>query len=218
MADNTRQWDAIVYLKKAFDLFFADRPDVFVAGNHLWYPVEGHPEIRQGPDVMIAFGRPKGHRGSYRQWDEYGVAPQVVFEVLSPGNRFGEMQRKLRFYEQYGVEEYFIYDPDDGTFEGYQRQGSTLVPIPNPLAWVSPRLGVRFELVGQELRVLGPDGGPFPTVEELAALAVRERERAEAEAQRAEQERRAKETALSENERLRERLRALGIDPDASPG
>jgi hypothetical protein len=39
---------------------FADRPDVFVAGDLLWYPVEGRPDICRAPDVMVAIGRPKG--------------------------------------------------------------------------------------------------------------------------------------------------------------
>ena len=35
---------------------------------------------------MVVFGRPKGRRGSYRQWEEDNIPPQVVFEILSPGN------------------------------------------------------------------------------------------------------------------------------------
>ncbi len=66
------------------------RPQRVVAGNLLWYPVEGKPTIRGAPDVLLAFGRPKRLRGSYKQWEEGGIAPQVVFEVLSPGNRPGE--------------------------------------------------------------------------------------------------------------------------------
>jgi Uma2 family endonuclease len=59
------------------------------------------------PDAMVAFGRPKGHRGSYMQWRGGGIAPQVVFEVLSPDNRAGELARKFQFYERFGVEEYY---------------------------------------------------------------------------------------------------------------
>ena len=73
---------------------------------------------------MVAFGRPKGYRGSYKQWEEDGIAPQVVFEILSPGNRRDEMVRKFAFYERYGVEEYYIYDPDTGDLTaGSQRPG-----------------------------------------------------------------------------------------------
>src|SRR5580693_7330260 len=89
MADNTTQFKWIQTIFGGIAGMFKDVPDVFVAGDLLWYPVEGDNQTRQAPDVMVAFGRPKGHRGSYRQWEEGGVAPQVAFEVLSPGNRSG---------------------------------------------------------------------------------------------------------------------------------
>jgi Uma2 family endonuclease len=75
---------------------------VFVAGDLLWYPVEGNNKIRNAPDVMVAFGRPKGDRGSYMQWKEENIAPQVVFEILSPGNTLTEMNKKQVFYDRYG--------------------------------------------------------------------------------------------------------------------
>jgi Uma2 family endonuclease len=31
-----------------------------------------------------------------------------------PNNTLAEMIRKFRFYERYGVEEYYVYDPDIG--------------------------------------------------------------------------------------------------------
>ncbi len=106
MADNTKQLESIVYLFDNLGSLFADRDDVFVAADLFWYPVEGHPEIRTAPDVMVAFGRPKGHRPSYKQWEEEGIAPQVVFEVLSPSKRPSDLIEKFLFYQQYGVEEY----------------------------------------------------------------------------------------------------------------
>src|SRR5580658_2972978 len=95
MAENTLQFEWIVTIKGGLDTRFTDDDNVFIAGDLLWYPVEGHPEIRQAPDALVAFGRPKGRRGSYMQWREEGIAPQVVFEVLSPGNRTGEMTNKF---------------------------------------------------------------------------------------------------------------------------
>jgi Uma2 family endonuclease len=47
---------------------------------------------------MVAFGRPKGYRGSYKQWEGDNIPPQVVFEVLSPGNSPAEMDLKFQFY------------------------------------------------------------------------------------------------------------------------
>src|SRR5271165_6564530 len=145
MADNNLQFKWIVLIENNLERVFSDEPNVFVAGNLLWYPVEGQPTIRTAPDAMVAFGRPKGRRGSYKQWEEENVAPQVVFETLSPGNRAPEMERKLQFYEQYGVEEYFIYDPDDGSLEGWLRKVGRLVKVNNMSGFVSPRLQIRFE-------------------------------------------------------------------------
>lgn len=101
-------------IKANLDILFAVDADVFVAGDLLWYPaqVQEPPVPSQAPDVMVAFGRPKGRRGSYRQWQEANIPPQVVFEILSPGNTPAEMTRKFALYQTYGVEEYYLYDPD----------------------------------------------------------------------------------------------------------
>src|SRR5438309_5827087 len=69
MADNTLQFRWIVTIKEGLGVLFMDRPDVFVAGDLLWYPVEGDPKTRIAPDALVAFGRPKGERGSYKQWE-----------------------------------------------------------------------------------------------------------------------------------------------------
>lgn len=158
MADNTLQYEWITTIKGGLDGVFRDDPDVFIAGDLLWYPVEGEPTIRCAPDVLVAFGRPKGYRGSYLQWKEANVAPQVVFEVLSPGNRFYEMLRKFRFYEQYGVEEYYLFDPDRNELDGWRRAGDKLDEIPEMNGWISPRLGIRFELGASGLCIYGPNG------------------------------------------------------------
>ena len=63
MSDNTKQFRWIVTIKENLDLLFADNPDVFVAGDLLWYPVEGSNTIRVAPDAMVVFGRAKGDRG-----------------------------------------------------------------------------------------------------------------------------------------------------------
>lgn len=209
MADNTKQFRCIVTIQGGLDTLFADKPDVFVAGDLLWYPVEGHPEIRAAPDVMVVFGRPKGDRGSFLQWLEQDLSPQVVFEVLSPGNTAMEMTRKFYFYDRYGVQEYYLYDPDSGQLEGFQRINKDLEEIENMRGWTSPRLGVRFELDGDELIMFHPNGARFETFVELAKRADQERERADQERERADQER-------ERAERLATKLRALGVEPDES--
>lgn len=221
MADNTKQFRWIVVIQQNLEWLFADQETVFVAGDLLWYPVEGDPKKRMAPDVMVAFGRPKGDRGSYQQWLEDNIPPQVVFEILSPGNRVTKMVEKLRFYERYGVEEYYIYDPDGIELTGLTRSDQELVVINQMDGWVSPRLGIRFNLSGEELQLYRPDGQPFLRYVEIAEQAEQERQRAEQEHQRAEQERQRAEQerqradqAEQRAEQLANRLRAMGINPD----
>jgi Uma2 family endonuclease len=178
MSDNTLQFSWIVKIKENLEILYADNPQVFVAGDLLWYPVEGDNTIRRAPDAMVAFDRSKGYRGSYRQWEEAGIAPQVVFEVLSPGNRLAEMTAKFEFYDRYGVEEYYIYDPDRVDFTGWVRVAGRLQGISEIASWVSPRLGIRFEL-GDELEIYTSTGDLFLSPVEIAKQSQRERERAD---------------------------------------
>jgi len=215
MADNTKQFRWIVLIKENLELLFAEDSQVFVAGDLLWYPVEGHPEIRIAPDAMVVLGRPKGDRGSYRQWEEDNIVPQVVFEILSPGNRVKEMTRKLQFYERYGVEEYYIYDPDDNELEGLERLEGSLQLIEEINHWVSPRLGIQFVLTSETLEIYRPDERKFLSSLELEQERQQASERAEQANQRAEQESQRAEQATERAERLAAQLRALGIDPEA---
>ncbi len=127
--------------------------------------------------------------------------------------------------------------------EGWQQVGDRLVQIPSMLNWVSPLLGIRFDwAMGQDLIISRPDGQRFLSPVELSQRlqqseiqvwqeqqrTAQERRRAEAQQQRAEQEslraeqeslRAEQESLRAEQESLRanrlaERLRALGIDPD----
>jgi Uma2 family endonuclease len=237
MSDNTLQFKWIVTIEGGLDAIYRDDPNVFVAGDLLWYAVEGKPTLRKAPDAMVVFGRPKGYRGSYKQWEEGGIAPQVVFEVRSPGNRAGEMERKFQFYERYGVEEYYIYDPDHGDLVGWLRVGETLEDIPDMSGFESPRLKIRFQ-PGEgpdNLKIIGPDGKPFATYAEVVAQREAERQRAEAERQRveaerqrfeaerqradderqrAEAERQRADAERQRADRLAARLRELGVEPD----
>jgi Uma2 family endonuclease len=210
MSDNTLQFRWIVTIEGNLEAMYRDQNNVFVAGDLLWYPAEGKPQIRSAPDAMVVFGRPKGDRGSYLQWREGGIAPQVTFEVLSPGNRPGEMDRKFEFYDRYGVEEYYLYDPHGIGLAGWIRRGGKLEPIDEMHGWTSPRLGIRFDLSGSELVIYRPDGQQFLTFAELM-------NQQEAARRLVEEERLAREQAQSRAEQLAERLRALGIDPDEKP-
>jgi Uma2 family endonuclease len=220
MADNTEQFLYLTTIKEGLDGLLLE--NVFVGGDLLWYPVEGRPKIRMAPDVLVAFGRPKGKRGSYRQWREENVAPQVVFEVLSPGNRRSAMGAKWSFYQRYGVEEYYLYDPDHGILTGWLRRGDVFEEIPEMRGWISPRLQLRFELEGTKLRLYDPTGRPFLNSDQIYRahnLAEEARARAEDERDRVARERdeanRERDAERARVERLEARLRELGLDVGA---
>lgn len=207
MSDNTEQFRWIVFIKENLEILFANNPDVFVAGDLLWYPVEGNNKIRQAPDAMVVFGREKGKRGSYKQWLENNIPPQVVFEILSPGNTVTEMLRKLLFYQHHGVEEYYVYDPEKVEFTGFIRAENQLVEIEAINGWVSPRLGIRFELKSDTLEIFRPDGQRFLTSVELDRLREEERQRAEDAIAQLEAEKQRYQALI-------ERLQEKGIDPE----
>jgi Uma2 family endonuclease len=225
MADNTKQFDKIVEIKLGLESIFADRDDVFIAGDLLWYPEQGNNRFCLAPDVMVAFGRPKGARGSYKQWLESGIAPQVVFEVLSPSNTMTEMLAKHDLYERLGAEEFYICDPDTSHWMGWMRgevdskqddpkrdaetlpDRDALEPITTMTKHISPRLGIGFGEGKGETWCLKPDGNRFESYLELETRANSENARAETEKNRADSEN-------ARAEKLAEKLRTLGINPD----
>jgi len=244
MAESTLQYQWIVTIKEGIAVLFEDRADVFVAADLLWYATERDKADVVAPDVMVVFGRPRGHRRSYREWVEKGVAPQVVFEIDSPSNTATEMERKLGIYDRRGVEEYYYYDPESGSLEGWFREGGRLAAIADVEDWRSPRLGITFEAPpGRDVLVVrGPDGKRFRTFAEVSRdaaaaerLALRESKlrrraeraakaetrRADAETRRADAERRSREeaeaaarAAVERAERMAALLRERGLDVD----
>ncbi len=207
MANNTEQFHWILVIEQNIEWLYAKDENVFVAGDLFWYPVEGKPNIVNAPDVMVAFGRPKGKRGSYQQWNEGGIAPQVVFEILSPGNTQNEMEKKLLFYDRYGVEEYYIYNPANNQLQGWLRNETGLDIIPLMENWISPRLAIRFDLSGDELQIYRSDDTKFFSYIEICQMLEEEKQRSQ-----------EVETALAaekqRSQMLAERLREMGINPD----
>lgn len=197
MAANTKQYRWIVRLVSNLRQLLQEET-AFVAGDLRWYPVQVDtpPAPAQAPDAMVVKGRPEQARGSYKQWEEDDIPPQVVFEIISPSNSATEMSQKQAFYERHGVLEMFFYDPDSFEFWGLTRQfieerPSLLTPLNLP--WTSPILGIRFEMFEDGLVLFYPNGERFKDPEELF------------------QERNQAQQKL---EQAQAKLRELGIDPD----
>ncbi len=172
-----------------------------VLANQFLYYAQGFPKLRIAPDVMIIFDVPSGGRDNYKIWEE-GQVPQVVFEMTSAGTQKQDQEYKKLLYEQLGILEYWLFDPKgewiNQKLQGYRLQDEIYQPITDNLC---QPLGLRLEVEGELLRFYRLDTGDkllIPT--ELAEQAENERKRAENERQRA--------------DKLAEKLRSLGIDPD----
>jgi Uma2 family endonuclease len=171
-------------------------------------------------------------RRSYVMWQE-GQPPLIVIEFLSEDDG-GERDRtpnegKFWIYEQrIGPSYYAIYDPQAGQVELYQLVRNLFEPVAaNERGHFAIReLGVELGIWQGTyrnatlpwLRWYDADGRLLPTSDEQAA---HERQRADQaareaaeERQRAEQATRDAEQERQRTERLRERLRALGVNPD----
>ena len=147
---------------------------------------------------------------------------------------------KFEFYQRYGVEEYYVYDPEDVLLTGWQRSDDQLMEIPQMDGWISPRLDIRFDLSGAELQIFGADGRPFASyLEVIAQRDQEEREKKQAQQQAAQAQQQAAQAqqqaaspaaaqaqqqaaqaqqqaaqAAGRAERLAAQLRALGIEPE----
>lgn len=203
-------------------------------------PLEGckSPDWFYVPDVPPTLhGRV---RRSYVLWQET-EAPLLVVEYVSGDGR-EERDRtpetgKFWVYEHsIRVPYYAIYEVDPGRVEVYRLVGGhyQLVPANErghfPIEPLGVELGIwrgEYEnMVLPWLRWWDAQGNLLPTAAERAEQewrraeqerqrAEEERQRAEEERRRADHERREKEEAQRQRQLLAERLRALGVDPEA---
>jgi hypothetical protein len=211
MAENVKQYDKIVSICENLRRLF---PNDLVAADNLVYVKRGT-LISQAPDVYVALGRPHRAIGSYKVWEEDGVFPQIVFEVISPSNSGAEMIRKFQFYEKYGVQEYYVIDPgatevpDVETISIWVREpGVGLIEVEVVDGFVSPLLGIIVDAAGDEILFRNPDGSPFLSFADLHDLLESETDRAEEEKQRAEEE---KQRADAEKQRADELAQQLAV-------
>jgi Uma2 family endonuclease len=125
----------IVTLKRGLDDLFRTDPDILVAANLTWYPLEGDNGSKLLPALMVVFGRSKGPRDAYRQWQEGGVTPQVNFEILPLDDR---VERRLRRYERFGVEEYYVFDARSDAMTGWVSTCAGMDLVHRMARWLSP--------------------------------------------------------------------------------
>jgi Uma2 family endonuclease len=200
-----------------------DRDDWYFGVDMGIYHTTGvNPRIPVVPDGFLSLGveRRKGgkSRRSYVTWEEDGIVPQLVIEMVShaPG---GEYVEKLAIYTKLAVPYYVIYNPEfwkrDGhlPFEVYKLvNGVYKLQIGEPF-WM-PEIGLglgRCQLPNDRLDREILSWYDQTGQRHLNAAEV-EQQRTNIERMRADTEKQRADAAQLKADRLAQRLRELGED------
>ena len=113
---NTRHQEILGELFSQFHAYFRGKPcKVYPAPYdiRLFYEEDESDDTVVQPDISVICDEkkrgPEGCRG----------APDLVVEILSPSNTAIEMERKLKLYQQAGVREYWVVDPQNSGLTVY---------------------------------------------------------------------------------------------------
>lgn len=121
--DLHRHW--MMHVQNLLSYRYRDQR-VYVACNLLVYYAQGQPTRYIVPDNFVVLDCDPGNRRVFKTWKE-GRVPDVVFEITSRGTSSEDIVTKPGIYEQMGVREYFLYDPE-GIYLHPPLQGYRLNP------------------------------------------------------------------------------------------
>ena len=192
MPDSTWQGYALCRQGDALLARYERCPNIFIGINLMLRYRDGADTRALVPDIFVVFGVPAKGRPSYEVWKE-GKVPDFVLEVASQGTYGKDLGSKKDTYEELGVPEFCVFDPqggmhrprlqlfrlEDGVYEPVSgRSGSD-----GSLAVTSETLGLELRLEDDRLRLWDPEA------QEYLLDRNEERTRYEAERARCEEER-----------------------------
>lgn len=158
---------------------------------------------------MVLDPKPKKLRNSWVVENEDGKYPDVIVELLSKSTRANDRGKKKQIYETvFKTPEYFLFDPQALTLEGYhlvRGRYAAIRPDARGRLW-SDKLEVSLSVHDGSLRLFTEKGKLVPLPDEAALHAMG---RAKHEAARARQEAARADRLERENARLLAELRAL---------
>lgn len=194
--------DQIDLLIRLLKWLWRDRQDFYASGNLTVYysPKQLKSEDFRGPDFFVVLDTEQRPRKSWTVWEEGGKYPNLIVELLSESTAKTDRGLKKQIYQDiFRTLDYFWFDPHTLEFEGFHLIDGRYQPIPTTeqgWRW-SEQLGLYLGVHETQLRFFTPEGELVPSPEEVA----------EAERQRA-------DVQQQQNEVLRAKLKALGVDPD----
>ncbi len=199
----------IIILLSCLELLWRERSDYYTSGNLTIYYNEEQLKKRDfcGPDFFVVLDTEKRPRKSWVVWGEQGKYPDVIVEILSDSTANIDRNNKKTLYQNtFRTPNYFWFDPNSLELQGFRLiEGQYQAISPNEQGYLwSEQLGLYLGIFDRKLRYFTVDGQLVPTPQEAEL-----------------QQRQAKEQALLEKERerqakekLAQKLRKLGIDPD----
>ncbi|WP_218079985.1 Uma2 family endonuclease [Anthocerotibacter panamensis] len=225
--------------------WLGERPSFVAGNMFLYYSLaQVRNRDFKGPDVFVVLDVPARERKSWVIWEEE-KAPDVVIELLSESTVQVDKGRKMTVYQnQIRVPEYFWYDPFNpedfqgfrlsvGVYEGIALDAEGRLYSTELNLYLKPWLGFFHGIEATWLRWFTADGQPLPTDEEQAQVAQQKarvaqekaqqaqekaqqaQEKAQQAQEKAQQAEEKVQAAEQKNARLAQRLRELGLDPEA---
>jgi Uma2 family endonuclease len=101
-------------------------------------PIPDRKTVRE-PDIAVYAELPPS-QGEFQVWK--AITPQLVVEVVSPGQEERDYEEKREEYLRAGVHEYWIVDPEARRFTALRREGDgwQQVVLPPPETYETPLL------------------------------------------------------------------------------
>lgn len=208
-------WKQMTLLRASLEHAWAERTDFYVGGNMFLYysEIQTKKNDFRGPDVFVVLDTIRRVRKSWVVWQEER-GPDVVIEITSPTTEKVDRGDKMRIYGKVlHVREYYLYDPETETLEGYTLDPDTRTYVAKSTGpsgdYTCAPLGLRLGLrpgrfMGVErswVRWLDTSGDVLPTTEEEARAAERKASAAKQEASAAEQKAAALAAKMAEYEK-----------------
>lgn len=212
--ESDRHRDQIELLIRLLKSWWQSRNNFYVTGNLTIYysPNQRKSEDFRGPDFFVVLDAEKCDRRSWVVWQEDGKYPNVIIELLSDSTAAVDKGLKKQIYQDtFRTPDYFWFHPDTLEFQGFHLvdgQYQELQPTQEGWLW-SQQLGLFLGIHEGKLRFFTPEKQLVLLPEEAANQQLEQTN------QQLEQTNQQLEQERLRAERLAERLRAAGIDPEA---